>query len=380
MKNKSRYLFITTALLPFLLVTASCNGGKETEQAQAATYPMLELSLQNRELSVSYTAVIEGKQDVEIRPQVSGFVTEVRVKEGAKVKKGQTLFVIDTIPYAAAYYQAKATVATAEAQEATAKLNLEGSEELYASKVISDFELQTARNSYNSAVASLAQARAQEVSAANNLSFAKVKSPVDGNAGMTSVRVGALVSSAMTEPLIRVSDNSQMYVYFSLPEKEVLRLTKEYGSLEKTVDSYQPVTLTLSDGTVYEQKGKIDVISGIVDKTTGTVRLRAVFDNKDGRLMSGGSGMVNISYSRENCIVIPQEATYEIQDKIYAFKVIDGTAVATMIEVFGINDGKEYIVESGLSEGDVIISKGAGLLRDGTKVAGTPQKTSNGGN
>ncbi len=220
MKNKSRYLFITTALLPFLLVTASCNGGKETEQAQAATYPMLELSLQNRELSVSYTAVIEGKQDVEIRPQVSGFVTEVRVKEGAKVKKGQTLFVIDTIPYAAAYYQAKATVATAEAQEATAKLNLEGSEELYASKVISDFELQTARNSYNSAVASLAQARAQEVSAANNLSFAKVKSPVDGNAGMTSVRVGALVSSAMTEPLIRVSDNSQMYVYFSLPEKE----------------------------------------------------------------------------------------------------------------------------------------------------------------
>lgn len=380
MKNKSRYLFITTALLPFLLVTASCNGGKETEQAQAATYPMLELSLQDRELSVSYTAVIEGKQDVEIRPQVSGFVTEVRVKEGAKVKKGQTLFVIDTIPYAAAYYQAKATVATAEAQEATAKLNLEGSEELYASKVISDFELQTARNSYNSAVASLAQARAQEVSAANNLSFAKVKSPVDGNAGMTSVRVGALVSSAMTEPLIRVSDNSQMYVYFSLPEKEVLRLTKEYGSLEKTVDSYQPVTLTLSDGTVYEQKGKIDVISGIVDKTTGTVRLRAVFDNKDGRLMSGGSGMVNISYSRENCIVIPQEATYEIQDKIYAFKVIDGTAVATMIEVFGINDGKEYIVESGLSEGDVIISKGAGLLRDGTKVAGTPQKTSNGGN
>lgn len=380
MKNKSRYLFFTSILLPLLFASVSCKSGKEGQQEQAATYPMLELSLQDRVLSVSYTAVIEGKQDVEIRPQVSGFVTEVRVKEGAKVKKGQILFVIDTIPYAAAYYQAKATVATAEAQEATAKLNLEGSEELYASKVISDFELQTARNTYNSAAASLAQAKAQEVNAANNLSFAKVKSPVDGNAGMTSVRVGALVSSSMTEPLIRVSDNSQMYVYFSLPEKEVLRLTKEYGSLEKTVDSYQPVTLTLSDGTVYDHQGKIDVISGIVDKTTGTVRLRAVFDNKDGRLMSGGSGMVNIAYSRENCIVIPQEATYEIQDKIYAFKVIDGKAVATMIEVFGINDGKEYIVESGLSEGDVIISKGAGLLKDGTKVTGTPQKTTNGGN
>lgn len=382
MSKKSQLFIILAALLPLLIIVASCNGKKSGEQAQAATYPMLELSLQDRTLSVSYTAVIEGKQDVEVRPQVSGFVTEVRVKEGAKVKKGQTLFVIDTIPYAAAYYEAKATVATAEAQEATAKLNLVGSEELYESKVISDFELQTARNTYNSAVASLAQARAQEVNAANNLSFAKVTSPVDGNAGMTSIRVGALVSSSMTEPLIRVSDNSQMYVYFSLPEKEVLRLTKEYGSLENTVESYQPVTLTLSDGSVYEHKGKIDVISGIVDKNTGTVSLRAVFDNKEGRLMSGGAGMVNISYDRENCIVIPQEATYEIQDKIFAFKVVDGKAVSTMIEVFGINDGKEYIVENGLSEGDIIISKGAGLLREGTLVTGTPQSqaATNGGN
>ena len=327
---------------------------------------------------MSYSAVIEGKQDVEIRPQVSGFITEVKVKEGAKVKKGEILFVIDTIPYAASYRQAKAAVATAEAQLATSRLSLEGSEDLYAENVISDFELQTARNSYNSAVASLRQAEASEASAAQNLSYAIVKSPVNGSAGMTSVRVGALVSASMTEPLISVSDNSQMYVYFSLPEKEVLSMTRQYGSIDNTIKSFQPVTLTLSDGTVYEHAGRIDVISRIVDKLTGAVSIRAVFDNPDGRLMSGGSGRINVSYDRNNCIVIPQEATFEIQDKIYVYKVVDGKAVSNEIKVFRINDGREYVVESGLSEGDVIVSKGAGLLREGTQIAGTPVNSNEG--
>ena len=336
------------------------------------TYPLLRVSPEDRTLSISYSAVIEGKQDVEVRPQVSGFITDVLVKEGAKVKKGQTLFVIDTIPYAASYRQAKAAVATAEAQLATAQLSLEGSEDLYADKVISDFELQTARNSYNSAVAALRQAEAAEASAAQNLSYAIVKSPVNGSAGMTSIRVGALVSSAMTEPLISVSDNSEMYVYFSLPEKEVLSMTRQYGSIDNTIASFQPVTLTLTDQTLYEREGHIDVISRIVDKSTGTVSVRAVFDNPDGRLMSGSSGRVNISYDRDGCIVIPQTATYEIQDKIFVYKVVDGKAVSTQITVFRINDGKEYIVESGLTAGDVIVSEGAGLLREGTPIAGTP--------
>ncbi len=352
------------------LAMISCKQ-QAAQQPTASAYPLITLAPEDRTLTVSYTAVIEGKQDVEIRPQVSGFVTDVLVKEGAKVRKGQTLFIIDTIPYAAAYQQAKAAVATAEAQMATAKLNLEGDEELYEQKVISDFQLQTTRNSYNTAAANLAQARAQEVSAANNLSFAKVTSPVNGVAGMTSVRVGALVSAASTE-LINVTDNSQMYVYFSLPEKEVLGLTKEYGSIDKTVEAYPAVSLTLNDGSVYETEGKIDVISRIVDKATGAVSLRATFANPEGRLMSGGSGKINIPYERKGVIVIPQEATFEVQDKIFVYKVIDGKAVSAQIKVFKINDGKEYIVEEGLKEGDVIVAKGAGLLREGTPVAAAP--------
>lgn len=365
---------MTIGLCLLIGVTACKQQTAQQQQMQASVYPVLKLAPEDRTLSESYTAVIEGKQYVEVRPQVSGIITDVLVKEGANVKKGETLFIIDTIPYAAAYQQALASVASAEAQEATAKLDLTGSEELYKQKVISDFELQTARNSYNTAVANLANAKAQEANAANNLSFTKVTSPVSGSAGMTSIRVGTLVSAQSTS-LINVSDNSQMYVYFSLPEKEVLALTAEYGSIEKTIASYPEVTLTLNDGSTYEHKGRIDVISGIVDKTTGAVSLRAVFSNPEGRLMSGGSAMINIPYERKNCLVIPQEATYEIQDKIFTYKVVDGKAVSTPIQVFKINDGKEYIVEEGLKEGDVIVAEGAGLLREGTPIAAAPDST-----
>ena len=173
----------------------------------------------------------------------------------------------------------------------------------------------------------------------------------------------------MAEPLINVTDNSQMYVYFSLPEKEVLALTRQYGSIDKTLAAYPAVSLTLNDGSQYEHAGKIDVISRIVDKATGTVSLRAVFSNPDGMMMSGGSARINIPYYRNDVIVIPQEATFEIQDKIFTYRVVDGKAVSTQIKVFKINDGKEYIVEEGLKEGDVIVARGAGLLREGTLIA-----------
>lgn len=359
-----RFHVLTIGLCLIAGFTACKEQVQQARQTNGTGYKVLELVRSDRTLTTSYSAVIEGKQFVEIRPQVSGTITDVMVKEGAKVKKGQTLFVIDTIPYAAAYYQAKAAVVSAEAQKATAKLSLDGKKELYKEKVISDFELQTALNSYNTAVANLEQAKAAEANAANNLSFTKAKSPVDGVAGMTSIRVGTLVSSATS--LISVADNSQMYVYFSLPEKEVMNLTAEYGSIEKTIAAYQEVTLTTSNGMEYEHKGRIDVISGIVDN--GTVSIRAVFDNAEGRLMSGGSGKITIPYTKTGCIVIPQEATYEIQDKVFTYRVVDGKAVSTQIKVFKMNNGKEYIVEEGLSEGDVIVAEGAALIKEGTTI------------
>lgn len=353
------------------LALSACQQSRKPQE-EGGKYPLLTLTPENRQLSVKYSAVIEGKQDVEVRPQVSGTITQVLVEEGAHVHKGQVLFIIDQVPYRAALQKARAAVATAEANEATAKQTLDGKMSLYEDKVISDFELRTAQNEYKSAQAALLQAQAELTDAQNNLSYTEVKSPVDGYAGMTSYRIGALVSASMTDPLIRVSDNSEMYAYFSLSEKQVLTLTAQYGSLDQALASFPEVSLELNDGSTYAQKGKVDVISGIIDKTTGTVSLRAIFSNPDKRLMSGGSANIIVPYVRTQCIVIPQGGTYEIQNRIFAFKVIDGKAVSTPIEVFEINNGTEYIVEKGLQAGDVIVSEGAGLLKDGTIVS-TPQ-------
>lgn len=353
------------------LALSACQQSRKPQE-EGGKYPLLTLTPEDRQLSVKYSAVIEGKQDVEVRPQVSGTITQVLVEEGAHVHKGQVLFIIDQVPYRAALQKARAAVATAEANEATAKQTLDGKMSLYEDKVISDFELRTAQNEYKSAQAALLQAQAELTDAQNNLSYTEVKSPVDGYAGMTSYRIGALVSASMTDPLIRVSDNSEMYAYFSLSEKQVLTLTAQYGSLDQALASFPEVSLELNDGSTYAQKGKVDVISGIIDKTTGTVSLRAIFSNPDKRLTSGGSANIIVPYDRTQCIVIPQGGTYEIQNRIFAFKVIDGKAVSTPIEVFEINDGTEYIVEKGLQAGDVIVSEGAGLLKDGTIVS-TPQ-------
>lgn len=353
------------------LALSACQQSRKPQE-EGGKYPLLTLTPEDRQLSVKYSSVIEGKQDVEVRPQVSGTITQVLVEEGAHVHKGQVLFIIDQVPYRAALQKARAAVATAEANEATAKQTLDGKMSLYEDKVISDFELRTAQNEYKSAQAALLQAQAELTDAQNNLSYTEVKSPVDGYAGMTYYRIGALVSASMTDPLIRVSDNSEMYAYFSLSEKQVLTLTAQYGSLDQALASFPEVSLELNDGSTYAQKGKVDVISGIIDKTTGTVSLRAIFSNPDKRLMSGGSANIIVPYDRTQCIVIPQGGTYEIQNRIFAFKVIDGKAVSTPIEVFEINNGTEYIVEKGLQAGDVIVSEGAGLLKDGTIVS-TPQ-------
>lgn len=350
-----------------VLSLAGCSQ-KAEQQSGGGSYPLLTIKPADRNLSVKYSGVIEGKQDVEVRAQVSGKITKICVDEGAHVSKGQVLFVIDQVPYRAALEKAKATVATAEANEANARQTWEGKKMLYQDHVVSDFELNTVQNEYKSAKAALLQAKAELTDAENNLSYTEVRSPVDGYAGMTSFRIGALVSSSTTEPLINVSDNSEMYVYFSLTEKQVLSLTSQYGSLDAALKSFPEVSLVLNDGTVYEKKGKVDAISGIIDKTTGTVSLRAKFDNSDRRLLSGGQANVVVPYSRKQCIVIPQEATYEIQNRIFVYKVVDGKAVSTPIEVFEINDGSEYIVESGLKTGDVIVAEGAGLMKEGTEI------------
>lgn len=331
-------------------------------------YETLAIGRSSKTFDSYYTATLRGRQDVEIRPQVAGTITAIRVEEGAVVRKGQTLFIIDQVPYQAALQTAEANVEVARANVATAEITAESKEQLYKKNIVSMYDLRTSRNTLQSQRAALVLAEAQAVNARNDLSYTEVKSPVDGIAGMIPYRVGALVGPDISEPLTRVSDNRQMHAYFSMSENQVLALRRNAGSLEKVMEQMPQVELRLSDGTRYPEKGRIDAISGVIDPTTGAISLRATFPNEDYILSSGGSGSVVYPYVVENAVVIPQAATYEVQDKIYVYKVVDGKAVSAMIEVLDVSDGREYVVTEGLAEGDVIVAEGVGTLKEGTQI------------
>ena len=345
---------------------ASCK--QATDAGVKPSFAIMEVKAADKELSTSYSATIRGRQDIDIYPQVSGTIEKLCVTEGQTVRRGQLLFVIDQIPYRAALKTAVANVEAARAAMATAELTYNSNKELYAQKVVSEFSLKTAENTYLTAKAQLTQAEAQEVNARNNLSYTEVKSPSDGVVGALPYRVGALVGANPPYPLTTVSDNSDMYVYFSMTENQLLALTRQYGSMDEALKNMPEVELILNDNSVYNKKGVIESISGVIDRQTGTVMARVVFPNESRLLHSGASGTVVVPSIYKDCIAIPQGATVQMQDKVVVYKVVDGKAVSTLITVAGINDGREYVVLSGLQSGDEIISEGAGLVREGTQV------------
>lgn len=345
---------------------ASCK--QATDAGVKPSFAIMEVKAADKELSTSYSATIRGRQDIDIYPQVSGTIEKLCVTEGQTVRRGQLLFVIDQIPYRAALKTAVANVEAAHAAMATAELTYNSNKELYTQKVVSEFSLKTAENTYLTAKAQLTQAEAQEVNARNNLSYTEVKSPSDGVVGALPYRVGALVGANLPYPLTTVSDNSDMYVYFSMTENQLLALTRQYGSMDEALKNMPEVELILNDNSVYNKKGVIESISGVIDRQTGTVMARVVFPNESRLLHSGASGTVVVPSIYKDCIAIPQGATVQMQDKVVVYKVVDGKAVSTLITVAGINDGREYVVLSGLQSGDEIISEGAGLVREGTQV------------
>ena len=345
---------------------ASCK--QATDAGVKPSFAIMEVKAADKELSTSYSATIRGRQDIDIYPQVSGTIEKLCVTEGQTVRRGQLLFVIDQIPYRAALKTAVANVEAARAAMATAELTYNSNKELYAQKVVSEFSLKTAENTYLTAKAQLTQAEAQEVNARNNLSYTEVKSPSDGVVGALPYRVGALVGANLPYPLTTISDNSDMYVYFSMTENQLLALTRQYGSMDEALKNMPEVELILNDNSVYNKKGVIESISGVIDRQTGTVMARVVFPNESRLLHSGASGTVVVPSIYKDCIAIPQGATVQMQDKVVVYKVVDGKAVSTLITVAGINDGREYVVLSGLQSGDEIISEGAGLVREGTQV------------
>ena len=356
------------------MLLASCGGGGGRPTFGDNEFPVVAVGTSSTTMQSTYPAVIKGVQDVEIHPKVQGFIVQINVKEGQTVSAGQVLFVLDNATYQAQVRQAQAQVNTATASLNTAKLTYENSQKLHASGVIGDYELQSSKNSYESAVAGLAAAQASLASAKEMLSFCYVKSPAAGVVGSLPFKVGTLVSAANT--LTTVSNISSMEVYFSMTEKDMLAMGKNAGGLTGAIDAMPAVKLKLADGTEYGQEGRVTKMSGVIDAGTGSVQIIAVFPNPEKVLKSGGSGAIIIPKSNTDAIIIPQSCVSEVQDKKFVYILDkDNKVKYTEIKVDPQNDGNNYIVTEGLKTGDKYVTNGITKLSDGMEIVPiTPEK------
>lgn len=356
-------------ILASCLILAGCGGSGQTGSGSAPQIATLTVQTTSANLTNSYPATIKGKQDIDIRPMVSGFITRLHVDEGAVVRKGQALFTLDQVQYQAAVNQAQAAVETAKAALSTAQLTYDNKVRLNEKNIISDYDLSMSANQLAQAKAALAQAEAALTNAQKNLSYTVVTSPSDGVVGTIPYRLGALASPSSVQALTTVSDNTNMYAYFSLSERELLNLTKGGGSLEEVIKNMPSVRLQLIDGTMYSEEGHIETISGVIDQATGSVSLRALFPNPGRLLRSGGTANVVFPNDLNDIIIVPQAVTTEIQDKKFVFVVQpDNTVKTTEIEVHSVNDGQNYIVLSGLHAGDRIATENVQNLRSGDVI------------
>lgn len=357
-------LWVLTAVM-----LTSC-GSKSNKMGEASNdFAVETIQTSTADLKTSYPATIKGMQDIEIRPKVSGYLVKLLVDEGATVRKGQPLFLIDSEQYRATVKAAKAQIRVCRANIATQKLTVDNKRMLFKQNIISSYDLKMAENTLASYEAQLAAAEAQLQSAQDNLRWCTVTSPADGVVGSIPYRVGSLVSGQSAEALTTVSNISKMYVYFSMTEKQLLALTREAGGVNAAIKKMPAVSLVLSDGTTYSQSGTISTVSGVIDPSTGSVQMRATFDNAQHILRSGGTGSILIPTHASDAIMVPQSATFDVQDKKFVYVVNADKTVATReITVLPQNNGQTYVVASGLRAGERIVIDGVNQLKNGQKI------------
>ena len=360
---KKVLLFAATAA-----TLVACGGGGGRPTFGDNEYPVATVGTSTADMQTTYPATIKGVQDVEIRPKIQGFLTQINVKEGQTVGAGQVLFVVDNETYQAQVRQAQASVNTAQQQVNTAKLTFENTKQLHENRVVGDYELQTAENSFESAKAQLAQAQAVLASAKETLSFCYVKSPASGVVGTLPFKKGALVSGSNV--LTTVANISSMDAYFSVTEKDAMILAQQ------GLNSLPSVKLQLADGSIYAHEGKVTRMSGVIDQSTGSVQLIASFPNPEKLLKSGATGNIIIPRVASSAIIISQSCVSEVQNKKFVYTLAEGNKVKyTEIKVDPQNDGSNYIVTDGLKAGDKYVTNGITKLNDGMEIVPiTPER------
>ena len=359
--NFKKIFNLSTGIIMGGLVLTSCAGEQQKQAAPAPELAVITVGEKDATLQSMYPATLHGKNDVEIRPQISGFLTKVHVSEGQRVSKGQRLFTIDQVQLQAAVDAAKAQVEVAQANVNTAQTNADNNKLLFDKNIISASAYQTSVDALNAAKAQLNAAKAQLTSAQKNLSYSVVSAPAAGIVGSITFKEGALVSPSTL--LTILSNNSEIEAYFSMNEKEVLAMTANGGrSFQQALDSLPEVTLRLANGEDYALKGKVISLSGVIDPATGSATAKASFKNPDGIIRSGSTGQILIPNVSSDVIEIPQKATYEIQNLKICYVVGDSSKVQSRaIEVADQHDGKNFIITKGLKSGDVVVVEGVGI-------------------
>jgi membrane fusion protein, multidrug efflux system len=376
--GQTRYIshlsvFIITAA--FILPACKSSTGKAGYGAPPPqALPVITISSMPATTYQEYSASIEGSKDIQVRPQVDGYVEKIFIDEGAHVKKGQPLFQVNSGTYESQLNNAMASLAAAKANLASAQINVSKLKPLVQNNVISDVQLKTAQATYDAAAASVSQAQSVVRNAEINLGYTMIKAPVDGYIGRIPHKTGSLVGTTTPEPLTVISEITKVYAYFSLSENDFFQFKNQYPgeTVEQKIKQVPPVELVLADGSVYPEKGKVEVVSGQFSNTTGSISFRASFENLSGLLRSGNTGKVRIPRSVTTALIIPQESTFELQDKVFVFALGDSNKVTSKPLSISGTSGNYYLVLGGIRAGDKIVYTGLDRLRDGAIIQPEP--------
>ncbi len=359
----------------FFLLLAACHNNKKNDKPKAILdYPVLTMEPRKATTYNDFPATMQGEQVVEIRPMVDGYLEKIYVPEGANVSKGQLLFKISNPQYEQNVITAKAAIKSAVADVNAAQMDVAKVKPLVDRDIVSKYELESAQYTLQSKQAALAQANATLANAETNIGYTFIKSPQNGVIGMIPYKVGALISSTTTNPLTTLSNAGNVYAYFSLNEKQLLSFSSHTPgkTMNEKLANLPPVNLILADGNLYTQTGKVETASGLISTSTGTAEFKATFPNPLGIIGSGASATVHIPRTNDTALLVPQSATYQLQDKTFVYKLVSGNKViSTAINATPTSDGQFMIVQSGVSKGDKIVLNGFNL-KDSTVIKPKP--------
>ncbi|MDV4042773.1 efflux transporter periplasmic adaptor subunit [Elizabethkingia anophelis] len=369
MLKKSGIIILLSGII---ILLNSCSKASETV-GQAPPPPQVPVYTVVSSPATTYQefpAALEGKNNVEIRSQVDGYLDKIYVEEGSFVRAGQPLFKIDSRTYGEQVNMAQANLQAANANIQKAKVEVDRLIPLVSSKVVSDVQLKTAKANYAVAVAAAEQAKASLGNARINAGFTTITAPVSGYIGRIPNKKGSLISRTDPNPLTTLSDVSEIYAYFSLSEMDFIAFKNKYtgATLEEKIKNMPMVDIVIADNSLYPEKGRMSIIDGQFDKSTGAISIRAVFPNANGTLRNGNTGKVRMPQLLSSALVIPQESIFEIQDKTYVYILGKDKKVTSKPITISGKTNSYYFVSEGLKAGDKIIYTGLGMLKDGAVV------------